>query len=500
MPAHSTRDSRSQVGSPGIEKDVGSPSLADKLLARASRPFARVEAAEVVKRWAVLLAVVLQPLLEEPARAEEPAPPASAAPSPKREVPDYDGRGPAPAPPGQALLWVPRVVLSPLYVVSEYVIRKPLSIAIPAAERADVPRKVYDFFTWGPEHKVGIVPVGYLDFDFNPSFGAYAFWKDALAKDNDWSLHAEAWPTDWYAVSFKESARLDDRHTILFHLSGVHRPDRVFYGVGSRSLQSSQSRFTEAVVDQSATLDWKYLRESRVQLALGLRSASTGPGSYNSDPSLDREAATGAFAIPYGFGRRYSAFYRRIVATTAARGPWRAPGSGARLEAQAEEGSDMQSSSGAGWVRYGATASGFLDLDWHQRVISLSAATQFVDPLGGSPIPFTELVSLGGDGPMRGYWSRRMIDRSAASAALHYVWPIGPWLGGNIEAGVGNVFGEHLQGFRPGLLRFSGDIGITTVGVSDYPIELIVGAGSETFEQGGQIDSIRATLSVNHGF
>ena len=93
-----------------------------------------------------------------------------------------------------------------------------------------------------------------------------------------------------------------------------------------------------------------------------------------------------------------------------------------------------------------------------------------------------------------------MLDRSAAVAALRYVWPIGPWLGGNIEAAVGNVFGEHLQGFRPELLRFSGDIGITTLGVSDYPIEAIVGIGSETFEHGGQIDSVRVTLSVNHGF
>ena len=82
-----------------------------------------------------------------------------------------------------------------------------------------------------------------------------------------------------------------------------------------------------------------------------------------------------------------------------------------------------------------------------------------------------------------------MRDRSAAVAALHYTWPIAPMIGGNIEAAVGNVFGEHLEGFRPELLRFSGDVGITTIAVSDYPIEAIVGFGSETFEHGGQIDS-----------
>jgi hypothetical protein len=395
-------------------------------------------------------------------------------------------------------VWIPRVLLSPLYFVSEYVVREPLAAVIPAAEKADVPRKVYDFFAFGPDHKAGIVPVGLVEFDFNPSVGLYAFWNDAFAKDNAWSLHTEVWPSDWYAVSLRESARLDDERTLLIHLSGSHRPDRVFYGLGPRSLQSSQSRFTEAVADESATLDWKYFRESHLQLTVGLRSDDIGPGSYGSDPSLQQEAATGAFSLPYGYGGRYTAEYNGVLASLDSREPWPAPGSGARVEVKAEQGSDMIASSG--WIRYGGAASGFLDLNQHQRVVDLSVAVQFADPLGDRPIPFTELASLGGDGPMRGYYGRRMLDRSAASAALHYVWPIAPWLGGNIEAAVGNVFGEHLQGFRPDLLRFSGDIGITTVGVSGYPIEAIVGVGSETFQQGGTIDSFRATVSVNHGF
>jgi hypothetical protein len=451
-----------------------------------------------MKPWGALASIALATATALPARADPPPP--APEPTPKKQVPDYDGRGPEPKTPGDAALWVPRVILSPLYLVTEYGIREPLSLAIPAAERADLPRKVYNFFTFGPEHKAGIVPVGFIDFDFNPSVGVYAFWRDAFAKGNDWSVHTEAWPWNWYALSFKESTRLDDNLVLQFHLSGVHRPDRVFYGLGPRSLQSSQSRFTEAVTEESAMLDWKYLRASRVQLEVGLRSVSLGPGYFGEDPSLEREAATGAFALPYGFGSRYTAEVNRLLASYDSRKPWPAPGSGARVEVQAEQGSGMQASPASGWVRYGGAASGFLDLDQHQRVVSLSMATAFADPLGNGPIPFTELVSLGGDGPMRGFFPRRMIDRSAASAALHYVWPIGPWLGGNIEAGVGNVFGAHLQGFQPNLLRFSGDVGITTIGVSDYPIEALVGIGSETFEHGGQIDSIRITVSVNHGF
>jgi hypothetical protein len=43
-----------------------------------------------------------------------------------REVPDYDGRGNEDAHPDSWALWIPRVVLSPLYVISEYVLRRPI--------------------------------------------------------------------------------------------------------------------------------------------------------------------------------------------------------------------------------------------------------------------------------------------------------------------------------------------------------------------------------------
>jgi hypothetical protein len=454
----------------------------------------------VAKPWVALAAVALSATMARPARADPSLSVPPEDPPAKRPVPDYGGRRPEPKTARDVLLWVPRLVLSPLYLVSEYLIRAPLSAAIPALERAEAPRKLYDFLAFGSEHKAGIVPVGYADFGFNPSVGVFGFWNDAFAKGNDWSVHTEAWPDDWYAFALKESARLDSQRVLHVQVSGVHRPDRVFYGIGPESLQSSQSRFTEAVADESAMLDWKYWRESRLQLTAGLHSESLGPGHHGHDPSLQQEAATGAFPVPYGFGGRYTDEYNRALLSIDSRQPVPATGSGARVELKAEQGSNMLASPASGWIRYGATAAGFLDLDQHRHVVSLSVATQFVDPLGDSPIPFTELVSLGGDGPMRGYFPRRMLGRSAAAAALHYVWPIAPWLGGNIEAALGNVFDEHLEGFRPELLRFSGDVGISTIGVSDYPIEVVVGIGSETFEHGGQIDSLRIQLSANHGF
>jgi len=158
----------------------------------------------------------------------------------------------------------------------------------------------------------------------------------------------------------------------------------------------------------------------------------------------------------------------------------------------------------SGWLRYGATAAGYLDLTGTKRVLALTVMTQFADPLGPSPIPFTELVYLGGDHAMRGFYLGRLLGRSAAVATASYAWPIAPWVDGDLQLAVGNVFGEHLTGFEPGLLRFSGALGVSVgglqktsvMGSQDAPVEFLIGIGSETFDHGGQIDSIRVMAGV----
>jgi hypothetical protein len=420
------------------------------------------------------------------------------APSPKREVPDYSGRGPQAATAGDIALWVPRVVLSPAYFVTEYVVRWPLSVAVTAAEHADLPRKIYDFLTFGPEHKAGFAPVGFVAFGFNPSAGVYAFWNDALFNGNSVHLHAEAWPSDWLAGSLTERVQIDPARAVQFRVEAIRRPDHVFYGIGPDTLQSHQSRYGEDRLDAGALYEWRFWRASRIQTGVGVRASGVYDGHYGTDPTLQQEAAARGFAVPDGFGRAYTAEYNRAIVVLDTRRP--KPSPGWRVELQAEQASDIRQSPASGWIRYGASAGGYLDLNGHRRVLGLAITTLFADPLGNRPIPFTELASLGGDGPMRGYYPGRLVDRSAAAAYAHYVWPIGPWLGGSLEAAVGNVWGEHLQGFRPGRLRFSGDIGVSSLTSSDYPIELVCGVGSETFERGATIDSLYLTVSVNHGF
>lgn len=451
---------------------------------------------------AVLLALSTQ---ASPASADGAPPPLPTPPhagdgatSPKRPLPDYDGLPAEPPSAAEVPLWGARVLLSPLYLTSEYLLRRPLGFLTIEAERIDLPRKAYNFFAFGPDHKLGFVPVGFVEFGFRPSVGIYAFWEDAFfLKNNQLHLHYEVWPDEWFAGVVQDRITVGD-HSLQLRVSGVRRPDLAFYGVGPATLQSSQSRYTELRLDASALFETRFWRSSRLSVTAGFRKVSLSPGHDPTDPSIEQRARTGAFPLPYGFNREYLAPYTRLLATLDTRPPDRVWSSGVRLELQGEQGTDVRVSPAASWIRWGATATGFLDLNDHARVVSLSVATLFLEPIDDAPVPFTELVSLGGDKWMHGYFPGRFVGQSAAVTQLQYTWPIGPWLGGTLQAAVGNVFGEHLDGFAARLLRFSGAIGIATK--SDPSFQLLVGMGTDTFERGASVDSGRVSFGVPHSF
>ena len=135
---------------------------------------------------------------------------------PKRDVPDYDGKGGPPPTASDVLLWIPRVLLSPLYFVSEFLIRRPLGAVISGAEKAHLPDALYDFFAFGPDHKAGFAPYAFVDFGFEPSVGIYLFWNDAGFKGHDLSLHAATWTSDWIAGGFTDRVRFGKGSAVAF--------------------------------------------------------------------------------------------------------------------------------------------------------------------------------------------------------------------------------------------------------------------------------------------
>ncbi len=420
-------------------------------------------------------------------------------PSPKRQVPDYDGRGPDPSNTDGAGVWTARVLLSPLWLTSEFLLRRPLGAIVTAAEKAELPEKLYNFFAYGNDHKIGFFPIALVEFGFNPSVGVYLFVDDAVVKHNGLRLHAEMWPLDWFFGSFTDTYAFDPKRSLKFRVVGMHRPDQTFYGLGPSTLQSFQSRFAENLFDASATFEQHMWRSSMVAGGVGVRKVETYDGHYGDDPDVSHEAATGHIAKPYGFDREYVAPYSTLSIKLDTHRPDVRNGSGFAFEGFAEQGTDVHISPASGWLRYEATAGVTIDLNDHARLLGLKVGAIFADPTGNAPVPFTELVMLGGDRWMYGYFPGRLRGRSAAVARLSYSWPIAPKIEATMHASVGNVFGEHLQDFSPKLLRFSGALGIAAA-VGDAPLEVLAGFGTETFERGAPIDSFRLMIGVPRSF
>jgi hypothetical protein len=416
----------------------------------------------------------------------------------KRPLPDY-GR-PSPETPGRTLLWVPRIVLLPAYVVTEYVIRRPLGFVITAAEKAKVPTALYDFFAFGPDHKAGIVPIAFIDFGFEPSVGLYAFWDDAGFDGHDLRLRASTWGSDWLSGTVTERFHVSERLDLTLTGTAIRRPDYAFYGVGADTFEENLARYGADTVDARVSTRYDFAGASHFEVRSGYRSTFFRPGDYPPDATVDERVLAGTFAEPPGYESGYRAGVSGAKVVLDTRSEDEGSGSGLRLELDGEHGADFETTPAAGWLRYGGTVGGLVDLTEQGRVVSLSVSTLFADPVGSRPVPFTELVTLGGPNLMPGFRAGRLYGESALVTTLRYSWPIWIWLNGSLQAAVGNVFGERLEGLDAQRMRFSGAVGIESSGSRDSIFQALVGFGTETFESGAKLEVLRLTVGARSGF
>jgi hypothetical protein len=418
-------------------------------------------------------------------------------------VPDYDGRGGSKAP--QAL-WVPRVILSPAYFVSEYVVRRPLGAAITYAERHGWPAAISDFLALNEVHPVGVVPFFLVDFGFEPSVGLYAYWDDVGFKGHQLRFRGSTWGPRWLSGTLKERFLLGDLE-ITLKGTLTKRPDFAFYGIGPDTREADLTRYAGktayALFDSSLTFDG----HSVLETSAGYRGASFGPSDYHLEnrgkpgyePSLDEAVAAGRLPEPAGFRDGYRAPFAgaRLLLDSRRRS---SRTDGVRFDISAEQSVDLAHSPTSGWLTYGCTLSGFVDLNGAGRMLNASVTTLLVDPIGERAVPFTQLASLGGGRNMPGLRTSRLNDRSAAVATLRYSWPVWLALRGSLQAGLGNVFGEHFDGFRLGRARLSTALGLETNRNRDSVFQALLGFGTETFESGAAFDSVRFLIGVRNTF
>jgi hypothetical protein len=411
----------------------------------------------------------------------------------KRPVPDYDGRGDPPTTAGDVLIWVPRVIVSPFYLIGEFLLRRPLGALVRAVESNDVVQRVEDVLGIG--QPVGLVPTFFYDLAAHPHFGLYFFWDGFIAPENALRMTASA-GVDYLAATVTDRVTLGKELILSLRYNSTSRSDQIFYGIGGRTTDDNRSRYEIRRLEGSAAIDWGNVLH-RVRLEVGERDIRFGGDSCCDDPSLRQAVDRGFYPLPFGFsdgGYTGPWAHLRIALDTRAV----APDTGVGLVLDGEIGSDL--SHDRSWIKGGGSLGGSIDVSGTGRVFSIIAGATIVEPLSGEDVPFTELAGLGGTGPLPGFPAGQLVGRSDVHATLSYEWPVWIYMVGVAHVAVGNVFGPRLEDFDVNLLRFTTGIGLRSIGPPDHRFSFQIAFGTKPFDQGFTFDAIGFVIGGVTGF
>jgi len=418
-------------------------------------------------------------------------------PPPKRPLPEYDGREPPTSTAGDALLVVPRLVLLPFYLVAEYVVARPVGALAETAERNDWPKSIHDFFTFGPNGEAGLFPTFLVDFGLRPSIGLHFYWDFRQAR-NRISLDTAWGGAQWWTVAIADRQEFSPFESLVAEFRWDRRPDSLFYGIGPEVSDMFRSRVGTDVLRGSLT--WaRVLGQLSLRARGSVRRLDFKDFTCCGDPALKQRVEAGELPPPPGYEESYTAATIDLTAVLDTRRPDRPSQSGWRVGLGAAPSVDLQTGGRKSWLRYAAAVEGNWDVTATGRVISLGLSSAFVDPLGSEPVPFTELVALGGNEPFAGFLPGRLLDRSALVATLGWHWPVFSYLDGLLAVSFGNVFGPHLEDFSFDLLRLSAEIGMRTRGTGGSGFQFVIGMGTEPFREHLRVSSFRLAFGLSYG-
>lgn len=461
------------------------------------------------------------------ARAATPAASAPAGPSvdpplPKgqerRPLPDY-GAPPPNTPWPARLLWLPRILLAPAYVLSDLV-SKPVAALVIVAEKHRWRFRLYDFFTFGKENQVGVFPTGRIDTGFDPSVGFYFFWNDVW-RASDLRARATTGGKSWWSANAEWRIPFGQRD-LAFALQLSKRPDSAFHGLGGKNSSPEAVRFDE----QRLELRVRYLIPLAPRLALttivGHKWLAYDPDvAERQGTSLAEAIAAGRYAAPPALEGGLVALHAALQLELDTRTGRLLPnprsaadyapvsGTGIALSAYLEQHTGLRRTRAEpgqvgqipAWLTYGAQLVGTLDVTGTQRRLDLELYTFFTEPFPDSgDVPFTEQISLGGSRPLRGFGGRRLLGRSAAVATLRYRWPVWSALDGVLQSALGNVFGPRLRGFDLPELRASFGAGISTASKYGQSFEILLALGTKELRAGAAIENTRLTIGTSANF
>lgn len=414
----------------------------------------------------------------------------------RREVPRYDGRAEEPTSAGDVALWVPRIALAPLWLVAEYGIRRPVGLVVVTLERGP--------FGGAPQgagaeaNRLTLLPSAGVDYGFRPIVGGYARWSQPFAPS---VLHA-------YAGTFGEGrieVHLEDRiapperpWAIVVNGGWIHRDDLLYYGTEAARLD--ETRYAIDRIDASGALELRLAQSSRARASVGLSAYDFDEEVCCGDRSIESLVDQGMIdAAPPGYPEGYTAFRQGLSVEIDTRPRDVIDATGVYLGARAEHALDLESRSTARWIRAGFGAGGTIALWSHERSLHVRASADLVEATAGE-VPFTELVSLGGDGPLPGFVAGDVLGRSGAALRVEHTWPVWLDLDGVVSIATGNAFAARFDDFEPERLRLSFLAGVRSAKPVHHVFEILAGFGTETFEDGTEPSSFRLVIGTRPTF
>lgn len=420
----------------------------------------------------------------------------------RRELPDYDGRPDREPDEVDALLWIPRLLTAPLHIVTEYLLRRPLGWLMTELERADVFTFLLDLFTFGEERQIGVFPTAFYDFGLSPSVGVYAYWHDLLVRGNHLSLHAATWGPEW--LSLVAADRLTPRPDVSagLRVEAVQRPDHIFGGIGWTATNDQRARFGRGIFDVSAYFEQRPWRRSGLVYVVGYRSVSYTDEGWEGEPSISER---GGEELPTGLTTGYESVRLGAWLSLDTRPIDELSRGGARLGGHIEQHvafgglTEGLASSTSRWIRWGGELHLATDVLGRGRVLSIAGYVDLITAIDGSPVPFTELLDAGGQGPIFGFVAGTLRGQSLAAVRVEYIWPVWTFLDATLHVEAGNVFDEHFSDFALERLRLSFGVGVLPRYGGEHIFELSVAAGTEPFVNGAAVTSLRFVAGARNG-
>jgi outer membrane protein assembly factor BamA len=396
-----------------------------------------------------------------PVRAEAPPPDPSAGES-------YDGRAHPPGWRAEVTL-VPRLALTPLRLTF-----RGLGWCVHHVLDWDERNHVYATVLAALSSRdglIGVRPAFQYSVSYTPVVGARLFDRKLLGHGTNFELTAMAGGVDvvYAQVAGRPTPSV---RALELGLRAVYnrRNDQLFHGIGpvtdSRRIQPA-SRYAIDAVDTGGALTLKALPGLSLGLDAGFGLQRFGNGrQIGSDLPIAEVYCLRALGrcvpgvvdpvrVP-GFDRGTQFVRVGGMARLDSRDNWYRPSSGGLVEL------GLHYTHGVGfdrsqYLRGSGALSGVLDLWQRSRVLVVRVAAELLEPIGSAPVPFTELVTLGGPDSFRGFRAGRFRDFSSLLFAAEYRWPIWMWMDASLFAEYGGVFGRRFTGFS--IERMRPDVG-----------------------------------------